>query len=238
MKAIVESLPLAPRDDAALTLTEQAYRALRRDIIAGHRGPGERLRIERLSRLYEVGPTPLREALQRLVADGLVIATGNRGFTVSPLEAAEFEDLNTARTVIEREAIRLSIENGDVTWESTVVGAAWRQAKLDASLKTDERCPLSAWEAANREFHLATVAACGSRWLLHVRQLLHDRCERYRLASVGLKRYDRDLETEHREIAEAVLARNAERAGQLVAEHFHRTAELLLEELRAAPDGR
>lgn len=236
--AIVEPLPHEPDDSAASTLTERAYRALRRDIIAGTRFPDERLRIERLSRLYAVGPTPLREALQRLVADGLVTATGHRGFTVAPLEAAEFEDLNTARTVIEREAIRLSIEKGDVTWEAGVAGAAYRQTKLDASLKTDARCPISSWEAANREFHLATVAACGSRWLLHVRQLLHDRCERYRLASVGLKRYDRDLEAEHREIADAVLARDADRAGRLVAGHFLRTAQVLLEELRAAPGGR
>lgn len=214
------------------TLTEAAYLVLRKDIISGRRAPDERLRIERLRRLYEVGPTPLREALQRLAADGLVIATGNRGFTVAPLEAEEFQDLNRARTVIECEALKLSILHGDATWESNVVAAAYRQAKLDASLNGDTEIRLSDWEAANQDFHLATVAACGSKWLLHVRQLLHDQCERYRRASVGLRRANRDLESEHREIAEAVIARDADRACTLVSAHFHRTTEILLEEMQ------
>lgn len=216
---------------AGTTLTEAAYLALRKDIISGVRVPGERLRIERLRRLYEVGPTPLREALQRLAADGLVIATGNRGFTVAPLEAEEFQDLNRARTAVECEALKLSLENGDATWESEVVAAAYRQAKLDAKLHTGEILELGDWEAANQAFHYATVAACGSKWLLHVRQLLHDQCERYRRASIGMKSATRDLENEHRLIAEAVIARNADQACHLVREHFRRTTEILLEDI-------
>lgn len=213
------------------TLTEAAYLALRKDIISGLRAPGERLRIERLRRLYEVGPTPLREALQRLAADGLVIATGNRGFTVAPLEAEEFLDLNKARTAVECEALKLSIAHGDSKWESGVVAAAYRQAKLDVRLTTDPGLDYAEWEAANQEFHYATVAACDSRWLLHVRQLLHDQCERYRRVSVGSKRATRDLGSEHHDIAEAVIARRADRACALVAEHFNRTTEILLSDL-------
>ncbi len=219
--------------DPGMTLTDAAYRTLHRDIITGVRSPNERLRIERLSRLYEVGPTPLREALQRLAADGLVIATGNRGFSVAPLEAAEFEDLNTARTVIEVQMLRMAIEKGDSVWESQLVGAAYRLAKLDVVLKTGDHDALSDWEVANSDFHLATVSACGSTWLLHVRQLLHNQCDRYRRASVDLKRGERDLAGEHRDIAEAVLDRNADRAAHLVAAHFRLTTEFLLQELSA-----
>lgn len=211
------------------TLTDTAYGKLHRDIITGVRPPKERLRIERLSRIYGIGPTPLREALQRLAADGLVIATGNRGFSVAPLEPSEFADLNTARTVLEEQMLRMSIEKGRGDWESAVVASAWQLAKLDVQLRNGDADLMAEWEAANGAFHLATVSACGSRWLLNLRQLLHDQCDRYRRASIGLKRHERDLAAEHKGIADAVLERDADRACALVSAHFRLTTEVLLQ---------
>lgn len=222
----VELSPAPVTAAPGVTLTDAAYAKLHRDIISGARPPNERLRIERLSRLYGVGPTPLREALQRLAADGLVIATGNRGFSVAPLQAEEFQDLNAARTAIEVQALQLAITKGDSMWESQVVAAAYRLAKLDALLRKKDQDVLPQWEIANRDFHFATVQACGSKWLLHVRQLLHDQCDRYRRASIDLKRRERDLANEHRAIAEAVLDRDAKRASRLVTEHFSLTVAL------------
>ena len=213
------------------TLTEAAYMALRNDIIAGVRPPQERLRIDRLKQLYNIGPTPLREALQRLAADGLVIAVGNRGFSVAPLDAAEFEDLNVARTAIETQAARLSIARGDAEWEAGVAGAAYRIAKADAALKSDSAGISPAWEVANDHFHWTTVSACGSDWLLRARATINDQCARYRRASVALRRQDRDLEAEHRAIAEAVLARNADAACSLIEAHFQATTRTLVAEL-------
>ena len=150
----------------AMTLTETAYRRLRHDIIAGIRRPGERLRLERLRGIYDIGPTPMREALQKLSVDGLVLSEGNRGFTVAPLDPREFEDLNVARTAIEKEALRLSISRGGADWEARVVAAAYLMAKWDAKLGKGAGAVPDAWERANAEFHLALVSACGSNWLL------------------------------------------------------------------------
>jgi GntR family transcriptional regulator, carbon starvation induced regulator len=205
------------------TLTEAAYQALRRDIIHGARAPGERLRIIRLSEIYGIGPTPLREALQRLSADGLVIANGNRGFTVISLDVAEFNDLNIARTALEREALRLSLTNGDEAWEAGVVSAGYRMQKADATLSSGPP-DLDRWEAANEAFHLATVAACGSNWLLRLRKTLHDQCERYRRASVYLRRGSRNLAAEHDAILQAVLSRDIQAACDLTDAHYGATA--------------
>lgn len=222
--------------DGAETLTEAAYEALRVDIIRGLRGPGERLRIERLKTLYNVGPTPLREALQRLSADGLVAATGNRGFSVAPLDFDEFADLNIARTALETEALRLSIARGDEEWEAGVVSAAYRMDKADTALMADGGASLDGWERMNEAFHLAMVAACGSRWLLRVRKGLHDQCERYRRASVYLKRGLRDLKAEHAAIAAAVLARDTDRSCALTRAHFAATVGNLADEQAGRPD--
>lgn len=218
-----------PDSKTVETLALRAYRRLRVDIIRGIRAPEERLRLEMLKSVYGIGPTPLREALQKLSADGLIISEGNRGFRVAPLSIDEFEDLNIARTTIEKEATRLSIAKGDDHWEAQLVAAHYLLSKEDKALTTAcDRVPDS-WEEANTAFHSAIVAACGSAWLLKIRASLMDHVERYRRASVYHKRGQRQLDVEHADILDAVLTRNAELACELTERHFALTAQMLVE---------
>ncbi|MGX1307824.1 GntR family carbon starvation induced transcriptional regulator [Amorphus suaedae] len=215
--------PAALVRDGSETLTQVAYRAIRSDVIRGVRPPGERLRIEKLKQIYDIGPTPIREALQKLNAEQLVLSEGNRGFTVAPLDPDEFRDLNIARTEVEIAALRLSIAKGDGAWEARVVAASYTMDKEDKLLARDATVADS-WERANAAFHTAMVDACGSRWLLHSRDTLQDLCERYRRASVHRNRGERDLAGEHAAIASAVLARDVEAACDLTRRHFELTA--------------
>ncbi|MEZ5934643.1 MAG: FCD domain-containing protein [Alphaproteobacteria bacterium] len=233
LQAMASGQPAQP--DIGETLARAAYRELRADIIKGARAPGERLRIEKLKAIYGFGPTPLREALQMLAADQLVLVEGNRGFSVAQLDLDEFKDLNVARTVVEHAALRLSIAKGDDAWEAGIVAAGYLMGKEDAALSATADRVTDRWEAANTAFHTAMVAACGSRWLLNVRAGLHDQCARYRRASVYQKRGERDLGAEHRAMAEAVLARDADLACDLTERHFALTASSLFE---APPAGR
>jgi len=223
-----EALPAKLIAHDGETLSNAAYRQLKTDIIRGTRRPGERLRIEKLRRIYNVGPTPLREALQRLSAEAIVVSEGNRGFTVAPIDAAEFIDLNVARIAVEKEALRLSIAKGDNTWEADVAAAAYLMAKEDRALKDLSDGVHESWETANTRFHLAMVAACGSKWLLHTRSQLAALCERYRLVAVSDTRGSRDLEAEHKAIADAVLDRDAEAACEFTVRHYGLTADALL----------
>ena len=209
------------------TLAQAAFRTLRSDIIRGVRAPKERLRIEKLKTLYNVGPTPLREALQMLVAEQLVLTEGNRGFTVAPLDYREFLDLNVARTEIELAALRLSIKHGGNDWEARVVAASYLMKKQDDALTAVDTGVPEAWEEANTAYHTALVSACGSKWLLKARADLYDQCARYRLASVHQIIGKRDLSAEHAAITAAVLARDTELACELTAKHFARTAASL-----------
>ena len=144
------------------TLAEAAYQALRTDIISGARPQRNGCGIEHLSKLYNVGPTPLREALQRLCADGLVLASGNRGFSVAPLDPDEFIDLNIARIAVEKEALRLSIVNGDNEWEAGVVAGRLAAGQGRSGSGPRRHGQPGQLEKANDAFHGAMVAACGS----------------------------------------------------------------------------
>src|SRR5215510_5926798 len=95
------------------TLTTDLFEQLRADILHCRLGPGTRLRFKELRERYKSGLSPLREALMRLVAEGLVELTDHKGFSVAPMSRDEMVDI--ARTLFELEAlaIRLSVEKGD-----------------------------------------------------------------------------------------------------------------------------
>lgn len=213
-------------DEAPETQAEAALLQLRADIISGIRSPSERLRIEKLREIYGYGPTPIREALQRLSAEGLVIAQGNRGFLVASLDPLECADINIARIEIEKAVLRLAIPKGDDAWEGRVVAAAWQMRKADVALK-EGAIDLLDWELANRNFHLSVASACSSMRLLEVRRILNDQYARFRLSSVAYDSKGRNLAAEHAEIAEAALARDVELSCLLIERHYRTTEEAL-----------
>jgi len=219
------------------SMAQRAYRIIRADIISGARPPGERLRIEMLTTIYDIGPTPLREALQKLSTEGLVLALEKRGFMVSPLDLDEFSDLNIARIEIEKVALSRSIALGDRQWESRVVAATYLMNKEDAALLASGNGVSDAWEAANAEFHATMIAACGSKWLLQMRDHLQDMCERYRRSSISQSirktgNGKRDVGKEHAAISNAVLARDARLACQLTESHYMKTLDRLKRDLK------
>jgi DNA-binding GntR family transcriptional regulator len=83
-----------------MTLAEKAYLALRDDIVRGHFAADKPLRLAELSARYDMGFSPLREALNRLQAERLVTAEALRGFRVAPLSVAEFEDAVRVRILL------------------------------------------------------------------------------------------------------------------------------------------
>jgi len=199
------------------TLAEAASRKLRADILEGRLKPGEKLHIERLSAAYDVGATPLREALSRLTAMGLVTAEGQRGFRVAPVSVENLLDVSRNRIWVEALALRAAIAKGDRNWEADIVAAAHRLRGLPAH---GPRGVTADWDRENRLFHEALVAACASPQLLAFREHLYDMSDRYRRLAVLEGMAGRDLDDEHDAIMAAALARKTKRAIELLAEHF------------------
>src|ERR1700685_794928 len=103
------------------TLSERAANLVERDIIAGHLAPGARLGIVDLVQRYEIGATPLREGLSRLISRGLIVGIGARGFRVADVSREDLLDITQMRTVVEIEALRLAMAEGDDAWEAGIV---------------------------------------------------------------------------------------------------------------------
>lgn len=212
---------------ARKTLMGSVYDRLRRDIVEGELRPGARLRFEELKDNYGVGLSPLREALTRLAAEGLVVLEEHKGFHVAPIYRNDLQDLLFMRQEIEALAIRRSIERGDDQWEAQIVAtihALGKRQSFSADGRVDEE-----WEIRHRAFHDSVVAACNSPRLLLFRAQLTDHAERYRRLSHHYLSAGRDHLAEHCALADAVVARDASLSDLLIRRHLERTVQILLE---------
>ncbi|MBS0345112.1 MAG: FCD domain-containing protein [Proteobacteria bacterium] len=225
MNDLVTSTDLASEADEPKTLAEAAYRQLRRDIIEGVHRPGEKLRVEHLKDQYEVGAGTLREALQLLVTDALVVAQGQRGFRVAPISLDDFADITRTRVLLETSALQQSIELGDDTWEANVVAAFHMLSRAEDKLVDGAKGTREEWELRNRAFHEVLISACPSRWIRHFQNILYHQSERYRRLSLFRQPIPRDVHAEHQAIVDAALARNSAEATRILSDHILRTLD-------------
>ncbi len=224
-------IPRAPRASngsaAAPTLAGAVLEDLRRDILECHWAPGAKLRFEALRAQYEVGLSPLREALSRLAVEGLVVGVDRRGFTVAPVSLADLDEITELRCELEGLALRWSIERGDDSWESAVVGAFHHLSRVAAEVPGRTRQISADWELRHTAFHQAMAGACGSSRLLQLRAQFFNQTNRYRRLAVAYSQVPRDDRGEHRALMDAALARDADRAVALIHKHIRRTADLV-----------
>jgi len=214
----------AAAKNASKTLVEAAYFLLRRDILSGELVPGMKLRLDYLRTLYDIGASPLREALSRLVADQLVIAEEQRGFRVRPISLKDLRDITNMRQLLETTAFRQSVARGDDHWEAQVVAAYHRLSRIEERQDLGQPEILDEWEARNREFHESITAAADSLWLRHFELTLFDQADRYRRLTIkGGQSLASTARDEHRAIFEACMARDVELGCRLISEHLEHT---------------
>ena len=223
-----ESTAVAVENEAS-TRASSVYDRLQSDILTGQLQPGLKLRLKDLIERYETGNSPLREALNRLSANGMVLREENRGFRVPPASNEELQELTRTRIWLEEIALRESIEHGDNAWEERIVLAFhW----LARAARSGEDAPNSLspdWEAHHHDFHIALLSACRSKILLEFCAELAQRTFRYRSLSEVVEYRDRHELDEHRELQDAVLGRDADKAVELLKQHYQVTSKILIE---------
>lgn len=210
------------------TLASTVYDRLRSDILTGKLAPSRKLAIDFLCKQYETGQIPIREALNRLTSDGLVNRRDRRGFHVAPVNAEDLADMVKTRCILESAALRESIAARTPAWEERIVLAYHRMSRAPRSLSNKVYRENPEWEKLHREFHLSLISACGSRWLLAFCAQLAD--QTYRYCQIGFQRTFpvRNDTEEHRQLMEAVIDGNADKATRLFQKHLRFTAEIIL----------
>jgi GntR family carbon starvation induced transcriptional regulator len=209
------------------TLSERAASLVERDIIAGLHAPGARLGIVDLARRYEIGATPLREGLSRLVSRGLIVGIGQRGFRVADVSREDLLDITRMRTVVELEALRVAMAQGDDAWEAGILSALHQMRRHIQRTGNEFREGAPDFDRLHKAFHTSLLAACGSKRLLNAHSELYDQAYRYR--RVMMRGFDsgKKFVAAHQSLADVVLARDVKDAPFLLAAHLHSTLDFV-----------
>jgi DNA-binding GntR family transcriptional regulator len=210
-----------------VTRTEQVYEMLRSDLLNGVLHPGQKLKMVELTERFGVSQSVVREALTRLTEQGLLVATPQRGFRVRDLSIEDIAELTETRIQVESVAMRLAVERGDLQWETGILAAHHR---LDRTPVTrDDGTVSEDWTVQHRDFHQSLLTGCGNRRLESVASSLRDSAELYRRWYwVLTDDHQRDLAWEHQQLKDLALARDADRAIEVLTEHIDRAPSLLI----------
>ncbi|MEV4148803.1 GntR family transcriptional regulator [Amycolatopsis sp. NPDC049691] len=207
-------------------LSEQVYAHLRDAIMRGDYAPGEALKPQDLAREQGVSLAVVREALVRVVGEGLADRLPNRGFAVPAFSDRRWQEITEARRTVEPVVLRLSVERGDVDWEARVRAAHHRLARTEPYAPGEGEYYSAAWSEAHRAFHRTLLEGCGNAVLL-------DTFDRMWAASELARRWSsrrtpgRDAVAEHRGLEEAALNRDADTAAERLVRHLTLTAAAL-----------
>lgn len=199
---------------------------VRDHILRGVFKPSAQLRMEDLKERFDVGYSPIREALSRLVGEGLVLAEANKGFRVRPLGREDLRDIAIARCAVEKEALRRSMIQGGDDWETDIVAAMHGYRKKSANAFGSAEA-LEAWEQSHDRLHAALVSACGSPRLLDQQQRLQEQHKRYRRLIV-IPNVQADAHSEeHERLVAMVLERKVDEAVAMIERHMMITVDAL-----------
>lgn len=201
------TLPETP----ARLLRVDVLRTLREDILSCRLAPGSELTEAELAERFAVSKSPVRDALSRLVHEGLVTVVPRQGYRVAPISVKDARDMFEYRAILEGNAARIAAESAS-----------------DEALRTLDRFrtfDLAAFPEGfipyNRQFHHAVAALCGNARLAQAAASQIDQMDRVITVSVDAVR-NRDtakLAGEHAEIIDALQRRDARRASTLLARH-------------------
>jgi len=205
------------------TAGESAYRRIKTDVIFGRLAPGQKLRLEKIAQSYGASVSTLREALNRLGSEGLVIAEGQRGFEVAPISADEFRQLAEMRELLECHALEGAFEAGDLEWEARIVAAHHKLAALEKRMLSGDTSQTELWKQCDWQFHHALISACGSKVLLDAHAAVYDKYLRYQMITVVFR--GEAAANEHQKLLEAGLERNYAAARKILGTHIHDCVE-------------
>src|SRR5580692_12654366 len=217
------------QDSGAATTADAAYQALRQGILQGDLAPGERLRSDALANDLRVSRTPVREALRKLEAEGLVERSGS-GLIVREFSEKDLTELFYVREALEGMAARLAAEN------ATPSEIAEIRELLDDMEAVRRRGALETLRHLTGEFHQLVSRASHNNRLMRALTTLLDNVRKIQSSTLfGEGRAEQALQ-EHRELLAAITAGDGDRAEMLARAHRRKTLELrkamLREQLR------
>lgn len=212
------------------TLTYRVYERLRREILEGKLRPGVRVKQDELTKRLGVSRTPVREAFQRLEAEGLVNMKRSSTVTVSVIPRREIEEIFELRTVLEGYAAQKATEVVD---EAAIKKLDKLISEMDSlhSAKDVQKLLLK-----NEEFHRSVCALAGNETLLGMLEQIWRDIRRLRLDYLISPAGHEESTRDHKDLVHALELRDKALVSKIVREHANRTMTGILKMLASPPD--
>ncbi|AXT36864.1 GntR family transcriptional regulator (plasmid) [Phaeobacter sp. LSS9] len=204
------------------TLPDVIAADLRERILSGELAEGEPIRQEALAEEYDVSRMPVREALKRLDAEGLVLFTNNRGATVTKHSLREIAEIFDLRILVEVDLFRRSIPAMTTT---DFARCTQILDEMDASYDADD---VATWGALNHRYHSALYAAAERKLTNEMLQGLSLHSDRFIRMHLSVMKQREPAKAEHRELLALAEARDVNAACAALTRHISRTKEELL----------
>lgn len=212
------------------TRVTDAHARLKNEILSNRMPPGFQATEPEIAQRLGMSRTPVREALIRLQAEGLVELVPRRGARVLPIRAEDMREIYEILTALESDAAAALARRRPGAGDLAPLSAATRD--MERAMEVGD---LDAWAEADDRFHRALLELHGNRRLQNVAQALSDQAHRARIATLRLRDLPKLSTDEHRGILDALKAGDAERARQACRAHRTRAANELLSILEKLP---
>lgn len=225
----MQTVPSSPAhahfsENVSETLTENVRAALKRDVLSLAFAPGSHVSIRQLRERYDVGATPVREALWSLVGEGLIIAQPQQGFRVADAARERLLDLMRLRQRLEPWLLAQALQHANAEWRAHIEKSFVAFAPVDA--KIGDLRPIDAhWEMLHRRFHVSLVEGSGMPGLVQTVAMCYEETDRFRrLASPDLGA-TAGAKGDHEELFRLIMSGAATEAVALLNRHISDTTE-------------
>jgi DNA-binding GntR family transcriptional regulator len=202
------------RSGAAASLRDTAYEAIKHRIITCAFRPGEYINELQLSAMLKIGRTPVHQALDRLMVEGMVEVIPRKGVIVKPVSLNEVLQIIEVRLINEPYGARLAAEHANDA-DLAELADVLKRAKHWAALRNVDNMML-----LDREFHLLIARAAKNSVLTELLRNLHDRSLRFWFISLNAPSQYETVQTEHAAIFEAIVQRNGDSAEAAMRRHI------------------
>jgi len=203
-------------------LNQKVYRVLKESIVKGFLEPGTKLLENKIAEEMHVSRTPVREAMQKLVAEGFVKTTPNQTMVVTEVSPDDVKEVLQIRGVLEGLAAHITAKkiNGQEIDELEKIIA---QMSLYITKKD-----LLSYCKVDDEFHDLILNICGNKWIIQIRDNLGSFIYRFRIKSLSVPGRLKSSLEEHRKIMESLKKHNPEEADRLSQGHMENTLKNIL----------
>ena len=207
-----------------LTHSDIAYQKLKKLILDGILPAGSQLLEQEAAEKLNMSRTPVREAMIRLRQDGMVDIRPRHGMRVLPVSADDMQEIYQVLTSLEGTAVESIAESGLSRGHKQILEKILND--MDSALANSD---LKAWAEADEQFHSRLVEFSANKRLISMVSQLWEQSHRARMITLRMRPMPLDSNSEHRQLLDALIEKDAAKARELHETHRKRSGKMLVE---------